>query len=147
MRLGLPGAKKQSGGMYMEDHLSMAIEIVKAQARVRNMGEGEIRAMVASLAATIRAMELTAASGAAAPLDAKRAVKERTITCLESGKAFKILTRKHLAKFGLTPDQYRAKWGYAKDMPLVCKALQRERRKKMRELRLWERRGQGQSAA
>ena len=81
------------------------------------------------------------------PLDAKGAIKERTITCLESGKPFKILTRKHLAKYGLTPDEYRAKWGYARDMPLVCKALQRERRKKMRELRLWERRGQGGSAA
>ncbi len=131
----------------MEDHLAMAIEIVKAQAKVRNMKEDEIRAMVASLSATIRDMDLAAATGAGMPPDAKRAIKERTITCLESGKSFKILTRKHLAKFGLTPDEYRAKWGYARDMPLVCKALQRERRKKMRELRLWERRGQGDSAA
>ena len=131
----------------MEDHLTMAIEIVKAQAKVRNMHEDEIRAMVSRLSATIRGMDLAAATGPAMPLDAKRAIKERTITCLESGKPFKILTRKHLAKYGLTPDEYRAKWGYAKDMPLVCKALQRERRKKMRELRLWERRGQGQSAA
>ena len=131
----------------MEDHLTMAIEIVKAQAKVRNMKQDEIRAMVARLSTTIRDMDLAAASGAATSLDAKRAIKERTITCLESGKPFKILTRKHLAKYGLTPDEYRAKWGYARDMPLVCKALQRERRKKMRELRLWERRGQGDSAA
>ena len=58
-----------------------------------------------------------------------------------------MITRQHLAKFGLTPDDYRAKWGYAKGAPLVCKALQRERRKKMQEMRLWERRAQGQSAA
>ncbi len=131
----------------MEDHLTMAIEIVKAQAKVRNMKEDEIRAMVARLSATIRDMDLAAATGAAMPLNAKQAIRERTITCLESGKSFKILTRKHLAKYGLTPDEYRAKWGYVRDMPLVCKALQRARRKKMRELRLWERRGQGDSAA
>ncbi|EKO38397.1 MAG: putative transcriptional regulator [Solidesulfovibrio magneticus str. Maddingley MBC34] len=131
----------------MQDHLTMALEIVKAQAKVRDMKEDEIRAMVARLSATIRDMDLAAAAGADMSPDAKRAIKERTITCLESGKPFKILTRKHLAKYGLTPDEYRAKWGYAKDMPLVCKALQRERRKKMRELRLWERRGQGDSAA
>ena len=124
----------------MEDHLTMAIEIVKAQAKVRNMKEDEIRAMVARLSATIRDMNLAAATGAAMPPDTKRAIKERTITCLESGKSFKILTRKHLAKYGLTPDEYRAKWGYAKDMPLVCKALQRERRKKMNYMKLWERR-------
>ena len=59
----------------MEDHLTMAIEIVKAQAKVRNMKEDEIRAMVASLSATIRDMNLAAATGAAMPPDAKRAVK------------------------------------------------------------------------
>ncbi|KHK01839.1 MucR family transcriptional regulator [Desulfovibrio sp. TomC] len=131
----------------MEEHLSLALEIVKAQAKVRNMGGEEIRSLVAKLSATIRSMDLDAAVPGSTAADAKKAVKERTITCLESGKPFKILTRKHLAKFGLTPDEYRVKWGYAKDMPLVCKALQRERRKKMRELRLWERRGQDQTAA
>ena len=131
----------------MEDHLSLALEIVKAQAKVRNMGEEEIRSLVTKLSATIRGIDAAVASPAATTADARKAVKERTITCLESGKPFKILTRKHLAKFGLTPDEYRVKWGYAKDMPLVCKALQRERRKKMRELRLWERRGQDQTAA
>jgi predicted transcriptional regulator len=131
----------------MEDHLSLALEIVKAQAKVRNMAEEEIRSLVAKLSATIRGMDVVASSSAVTTADARKAIKERTITCLESGKPFKILTRKHLAKFGLTPEQYRAKWGYAKDLPLVCKALQRERRKKMRQLRLWERRGQDQTAA
>ena len=64
---------------------------------------------------------------------------------MESGKSFKVLTRKHLAKYGLTPEEYREKWGYPKGMPLVCKALQRERRKKMREMRLWERRGKAKA--
>lgn len=135
----------------MEDHLSLALEIVKAQAKVRTMREEEIRSMVARLSAAIRDMEqapgLREAGPAGASAQARKAVRERTITCLESGKPFKMLTRKHLAKFGLTPDAYRAKWGYAKGTPLVCKALQRERRKKMREMRLWERRGQQQSAA
>ena len=36
----------------------------------------------------------------------------------------------------------QAKWqsGYAKDVPLVCKSLQRERRKKMKDMKLWEKR-------
>ena len=59
---------------------------------------------------------------------------------METGKSFKILTRKHLAKFGLTPETYREKWGYPKNMPLVCKELQRERRKKMKQMKLWEKR-------
>ena len=130
----------------MDDSLALALEIVKAQAKVRNMTEDEITAMLSTLAGTIRTLDGDAAAPGGSPAgetwpDAKKAIKERTITCLESGRSFKVLTKKHLAKFGLTPDEYRSKWGYPKGTPLVCKALQRERRKKMREMKLWEHRG------
>ncbi|HWR05104.1 MAG TPA: MucR family transcriptional regulator, partial [Humidesulfovibrio sp.] len=39
------------------------------------------------------------------------------------------------------PVEYREKYGYKKGMPLVCKSLQRERRKKMKEMELWKKRG------
>ena len=131
----------------MEDSLKEALEIVKAQASVRSMTEEEITSMVRRLADDIRGLfgaGATAGVGEeAAPVpatDPKKAVRERSIICLESGKSFKILTKKHLGKFGLTPDTYREKWGYPKNMPLVCKELQRERRKKMKEMKLWEKR-------
>ncbi|MEA4858796.1 MAG: MucR family transcriptional regulator [Solidesulfovibrio sp.] len=131
----------------MDDCLKEALEIVKAQASVRNMTEEEITSMVRRLAESIRSIlggapvEETAQAVAQTPaVDPKKAVRERSIICLESGKSFKILTKKHLGKFGLTPDTYREKWGYPKGMPLVCKELQRERRKKMKEMKLWEKR-------
>jgi predicted transcriptional regulator len=134
----------------MEDYLKEALEIVKAQASVRTMTEDEIISMVKSLAGGIKNIFEPAAGGGEmqeALMDPKKAIKEKSIICLESGKAFKILTRKHLAKFGLTPDQYREKWGYPKKMPLVCKSLQRERRKKMKDMKLWEKRIGKKSAA
>jgi predicted transcriptional regulator len=73
-------------------------------------------------------------------VDPKKAIKEKSIVCLECGKAFKILTKKHLGTHDLTPEDYRAKWGYPKRSALVCKSLQRERRKKMKDMKLWERR-------
>lgn len=131
----------------MDDFLKEALEIVKAQASVRNMTEEEITSMVRRLAEGIRGVMAAGAAGtsleaeAQTPaVDPKKAVRERSIICLESGKSFKILTKKHLSKFGLTPDTYREKWGYPKNMPLVCKELQRERRKKMKEMKLWEKR-------
>lgn len=126
----------------MDDFLKEALEIVKAQASVRNMTEEEIISMVKSLAGGIQA--LSAAEGGIETLspaeDPKKAVKEKTIVCLDCGKSFKILTKKHLSTHGLTPDEYREKWNYPKKMPLVCKSLQRERRKKMKDMRLWEKR-------
>jgi predicted transcriptional regulator len=129
----------------MDAYLALALDIVKAQAKVRNMTEAEITAMVSKLSAGIRGLDsgdatLLSDAGPGMPLDAKKAIKERSITCMESGKSFKIITKRHLAKYGLTPEEYREKWGYPKGTPLVCKALQRERRKKMRDMKLWERR-------
>ncbi len=131
----------------MEDNLKEALEIVKAQASVRDMTEAEITSMVQRLSDNIREIMEAGVAGDVSPeevpqppVEPKKAVRERSIICLESGKSFKILTKKHLSKFGLTPDTYREKWGYPKGMPLVCKELQRERRKKMKEMKLWEKR-------
>lgn len=127
----------------MEDHLKEALEIVKAQASVRTMTEEEITSMVQKLAAGIKAI---AEDGSIeiepdASLDPKKAIREKTIICCVCGKSFKILTKKHLSSHDLTPEEYREKFGYKKKLPLVCKSLQRERRKKMKEMKLWTKRG------
>ena len=126
----------------MEDYLKQALDIVKAQASVRNMTEEEIISMVKKLSFGIQAIGVgdVATQPAGPEVEPRKAVKEKSILCLECGKTFKILTRKHLASHGLTPEEYREKYGYPKGLPLVCKALQRERRKKMKSMKLWEKR-------
>ncbi|WP_290924171.1 MucR family transcriptional regulator [Halodesulfovibrio sp.] len=127
----------------MESYLKEALEIVKAQASVRTMTEEEITTMVRKLAGGIKEISASCAvddDSASKMIDPKKAIKEKSITCVECGKSFKILTKKHLATHGLTPEEYRARCGYKKNTPLVCKSLQRERRKKMKDMRLWERR-------
>jgi len=127
----------------VESYIKEALEIVKAQASVRNMTEDEITSMVRKLADGIKGINegvATFETTQEPAVEPKKAIKEKSISCLECGKSFKIITKKHLATHGLTPDEYRAKWGFKKAMPLVCKALQRERRKKMKEMKLWEKR-------
>jgi len=125
----------------MEDYVKEALEIVKAQAGVRTMAEEEIVSMVRKLAAGIKSMSEGVSIVSAEPEgNAKTAVKENSISCLECGKTVKVLTKKHLATHGLTPDEYRVKWNMKKGAALVCKSLQRERRKKMKSMKLWERR-------
>jgi len=125
----------------MEEHLKSALEIVKAQASVRNMTDEEITSMVKRLASGIKDIsEGVAASDAfqGPAMDPKKAIKEKSVTCLECGKSFKVITKKHLASHGLTPEEYKEKYGFKKNTPLVCKSLQRDRRKKMKDMRLWE---------
>jgi len=128
-----------------------ALEIVKAQASVRTMNEDEIVSMVGNLAHGIQVaagtMPVPEAEQPALAVDPKKAIREASITCLECGKSFKILTKKHLAAHGITPEEYREKYGMKKGTPLACKSLQRERRKKMREMKLWERRQKPETEA
>jgi predicted transcriptional regulator len=130
----------------MEEHIQEALDIVKAQASVRNMTEDEITSMVQRLAAQLRKITEGGEAGAAAgsgkepAVDTKKAIREKSVICLECGKQFKILTKRHLATHGLTPAQYKQKWGYKKNQALIAKSLARERRKKMKEMQLWKRR-------
>ncbi len=125
----------------MDEHVKQALEIVKAQAGFRTMSEEEISSMVRSLSTVIRQIMSGEVVAAVASPDATvKQISEKSISCLECGKSFKLLTHRHLMSHGITADEYREKWGYPKDVPLVCKSLQRERRKKMKDMKLWEKR-------
>lgn len=127
----------------MDDYLKQAIELVKAQSSVRVMQEEEMVAMIRTLASSLKDLESNphVDEEEEIPLPSpSKSIKEKSITCLECGKSFKLITRKHLAKHGLDADSYRRKWGIRSDVPLVCKSIQRLRRKKMKDMRLWEKR-------
>lgn len=132
----------------MDDYLKEALEIARAQAGVRVMSEEEIATFIQKVALGIRAVaegetpsEMDSVEMAQ---EGRKSVKEKSVTCLECGKSFKILTKRHLAGHDITTAEYREKWGFKKDAPLVCKALQRERRKKMKDMKLWEKRRKAQ---
>ena len=42
------------------------------------------------------------------------------IVCLEDGKQFKSLKRHLMSQYGLTPEEYRAKWNLPADYPIVA---------------------------
>jgi predicted transcriptional regulator len=50
----------------------------------------------------------------------KKSVTQDFIICLEDGKKFKSLKRHLSTAYGLTPDEYRAKWGLPSDYPIVA---------------------------
>ena len=99
----------------MDDYLKEALEITRAQAGVRIMTEEEIAAFIQKVAMGIRAVaegeapvELDSAEMAQ---EARKSVKEKSVTCLECGKSFKILTKRHLASHGMDTAEYRGKVG------------------------------------
>ncbi|MER9163611.1 MucR family transcriptional regulator [Mesorhizobium sp. M0715] len=56
----------------------------------------------------------------------KKSVFPDYIVSLEDGRKFKSMKR-HLGLLGMTPDEYRAKWGLAKDYPMVAPSYAAQR--------------------
>jgi len=50
----------------------------------------------------------------------KKSVTPDYIVCLEDGKKLKMLKRHLQSSYGITPDEYRAKWGLPSDYPMVA---------------------------
>lgn len=51
----------------------------------------------------------------------KKSIFPDYIICLEDGKKFKSMKR-HLSVHGMTPQQYRAKWGLPADYPMTAQS-------------------------
>ncbi|VZH32210.1 Transcriptional regulator (fragment) [Desulfovibrio sp. 86] len=97
----------------MDDYLKEALEITRAQAGVRVMSEEEIATFIQRVALGIRAVaegetpvEMDSLEMAQ---EARKSVKEKSVTCLECGKSFKILTKRHLAGHSMSTAEYREK--------------------------------------
>ncbi|MEJ2429556.1 MAG: MucR family transcriptional regulator [Deltaproteobacteria bacterium] len=119
----------------------MAAEIVAAQASHAVMASDE---MVGALKKTfealknIKTIEEGGPEGEAPPVDPKKSIQRNYIINLEDGKKYKQLTARTLAKFGLTPAEYRKKWGFSPRQPLAAKSLSAKRRKTAKALGLGE---------
>ena len=58
----------------------------------------------------------------------RSSVKNDHIVCLEDGKKMKMLKRHLMTDHGLTPAEYRARWGLAADYPMVAPEYAEKRR-------------------
>lgn len=50
----------------------------------------------------------------------RRSIQPDYLVCLEDGKKLKMLKRHLMTSYNMTPDEYRDKWGLARDYPMVA---------------------------
>ena len=62
-----------------------------------------------------------------AAVSVRRSVTPDYIICLEDGKKLKMLKRHLRTVYGLTPDEYRTKWGLPTDYPMVAPNYSKQR--------------------
>jgi predicted transcriptional regulator len=61
------------------------------------------------------------------PVPIAESVTRDHIVCLEDGKRYRSLRRHLMAKYQMTPDDYRRKWGLPRDYPMVAPSYAEER--------------------
>ena len=115
----------------MASSLSEQEYLVETTAKIVTAYVANNRMMAADLPALINAVFQTVAGvngggtvHAGEPLkpvvSIKRSVTDDHIICLEDGKKFKSLKRHLRTSYGLSPEQYRSKWGLPADYPMVA---------------------------
>lgn len=112
-----------SDALVIDDRLHSTIQVVRAFVTGNVVQPDALPVLIRDVHATLTQL---AEPAAAKPEPRKpavsigRSVQPDFIVCLEDGKKLKTLKRYLRARFGLTPDQYRARWGLAFDYPMVA---------------------------
>ena len=106
--------------------LSLATKLATSYLENNKIARDELPGLIGRLHETLTKLE----SGKivrepAVPLD--KSVKRSQIICLECGKGQKMLKRHLMSGHGLTADDYRARWGLARDYPLVAPNYAKQR--------------------
>jgi predicted transcriptional regulator len=82
----------------------------------------KVHAALVQLGTPVPAIEETPV----AAVSIKKSITPDYLICLDDGKQFKSLKR-HIAQLGMTPDQYRTKWGLPSSYPMVAPAYAERR--------------------
>ncbi|MCS6985919.1 MAG: MucR family transcriptional regulator [Sphingomonadaceae bacterium] len=112
--------------------LALTSDIVSSHVANNNVAVGEVPQLIESVYRTLAGLANPAAKAEARPEPAvpiKQSVKPDYIICLEDGKKLKTLKRHLMTAYGMTPEQYRAKWGLPPDYPMVAPNYAEQRRK------------------
>ncbi|PRD44725.1 MucR family transcriptional regulator [Phyllobacterium phragmitis] len=106
------------------DLIELTAGLMSAYVSNNSVPAAELPALIAQIHASFSGLatgEATAPEEKPIPAIAiKKSIAQDYIVCLEDGKKFKSLKRHLMTHYGLTPDEYRAKWNLPADYPMVA---------------------------
>jgi len=120
------GTDKKALGV---DTLELTTEIVAAYVSNNPVQSSDLANLIRNVhdALTNLSAEDVQVPEAKPAIPVKKSVTDDYLICLEDGKKFKSLKRHLRAKYDMTPDEYREKWGLPFDYPMVAPSYARKR--------------------
>jgi predicted transcriptional regulator len=120
-------------------------DIVVSYVANNSLGADDVPSLIRNIYGTLAQLgqESTAAEARPDPaVSVRSSIKRDHIVCLEDGKKMKMLKRHLMTHHGLTPDEYRARWGLASDYPMVAPDYADKRRDLAKKIGLGRKPGQ-----
>ncbi|WP_091740031.1 MucR family transcriptional regulator [Phenylobacterium immobile] len=141
-----------------EDNLrELVASVAAAYFSNSHVASSDISGVITQIASSLAAIGPVSAQSSAAeapapsqtratPAQIRRSITPDALMSFEDGKPYKTMKR-HLSGRGLTPEQYREKWGLPHDYPMVAPSYSEARAAMARELGLGQRGAQARAAA
>lgn len=109
--------------MSSGETLQLATDIVAAFVSNNAVGADKLPGLLQEVHDAVRALASggTASAGSQQPaVPIKKSITPDYVICLEDGKKLKMLKRYLRTQYGLSPEDYRRKWGLPADYPMVA---------------------------
>ncbi|WP_131113857.1 MucR family transcriptional regulator [Lichenihabitans psoromatis] len=124
-----------------EDMITVTADIVSAFVSNNSVRAEDLSALIESVHQAIKSLSEHKTDVAVAPppvpaVSIKKSVTDDYLICLEDGKRFKSLKRHLSTSYGMSPDDYRAKWGLPRDYPMVAPGYAASRSKLAKDMGL-----------
>ena len=114
-----------------EDMLRMAVDVVAAYLSNNQVASSQIPEVIHSVYTSLTDIDVGSAEVRPEPqkpaVPVRKSVTPDYIVCLEDGKKLKMLKRHLQTTYGMTPEEYRAKWGLPADYPMVAPTYAQQR--------------------
>ena len=111
--------------------LTLTADIVAAHVSNNSVAVNDLPQLIQNVHAALTGISSTTSAPEARPepkVSIRSSIKPDYIVCLEDGKKQKMLKRHLMTNHGMTPDEYRQKWGLAADYPMVAPNYAEQRR-------------------
>ncbi len=107
-----------------DDLVQLTADIVSAYVTNNSVDAGQLSKLIEEVHLALVRAPAAAAEPEQKPLVPAVAIRKSVtpdyIVSLEDGRKFKSLKRHLQGTYGMTPDEYRAKWGLPRDYPMVA---------------------------
>ena len=124
-----------------DDMITVTADIVSAFVSNNSVRAEDLAALIESVHQAFKSLsdgktEVVAAPPPVPAVSIKKSVTDDYLICLEDGKRFKSLKRHLSTSYGMSPDEYRAKWGLPRDYPMVAPGYAASRSKLAKDMGL-----------